>query len=133
VLLVLDLARLSGFTRSRSSAQCCARQGTAWWPLLLGICRTHRMIGGGHGNASERTTGLAQTGEKPRRVPYFGRKAQIVPCDLISCLSRPRALFKCPRSRSVSLCGLCEDQCDDVGTYWRWKRANVSMGKTSIG
>jgi hypothetical protein len=50
----------------------------------------HDAIDEAHGRASERTTGHAQIGEKPRRGPYFHRKAQIVPCDLISCLSQTR-------------------------------------------
>jgi hypothetical protein len=56
-------------------------------------CRTHTTIveSGGHGSASERTTGLAEIGGKPRRGPYFRCKAQIAPCDLISCLSGTRA------------------------------------------
>ena len=76
-ILALDLARLSGFTRS----QLCARH-TACWPLCCvrwETCRTHTTIAGAHGRASERTTGHAQIGEKPRRGPYFDRKAQIVP------------------------------------------------------
>lgn len=89
VLLALDLARLSGFTRS----QLCARH-TACWPLMLralgNLPHPHNAIDEAHGRASERTTGHAQIGAKPRRGPYFHRKAQIVPCDLISCLSQTR-------------------------------------------
>jgi hypothetical protein len=44
-------------------------------------CRTHTTIveSGGHGSASERTTGLAEIGGQPRRGPYFRCKAQIAP------------------------------------------------------
>lgn len=74
------------------AALLCARHGVlavdacARWET----CRTHTTIAGAHGRASERTTGHAQIGAKPRRGPYFHRKAQIVPCDLISCLSQTR-------------------------------------------
>jgi hypothetical protein len=99
----LALPDHTALRKARRAGRCCC---------ALGICRTHTTIDGGHGCASERTTGLAQIGEKPRRGPYFRRKAQIAPCDLISCLSQTRGLLKCPRSRSVSLCCFCDDLSD---------------------
>jgi hypothetical protein len=73
-VLALQMARLSGFTRS----QLCARRGVQAVVAVMGICRTHTTIvkGGGHGSASERTSGLAEIGGKSRRGPYFRCKAR---------------------------------------------------------
>ena len=93
----------------------CARH-TACWPLLLRalgkLPHPHDDLDGGHGCASERTTGLVQIGNKPRRGPYFDRRAQIPS----PAYRRLEALLKCPRSRSVSLCCFCDDLSDEVGT-----------------
>jgi hypothetical protein len=134
-VLALEMARLSGFTRS----QLCARHGVQAVAAVMGICRTHTTIveGGGHGSASERTTGLAEIGEKPRRGPYFRCKAQITPCDLISCLSGTRV---CLNARDRDLCHfaafasivatevcLCRPRGRGVSTYISTRRRNVKV------
>jgi hypothetical protein len=121
VLLALDLARLSGFTRS----QLCARH-SACWPLMCCVrwetCRTHttRSTKPTAARASE-PLAMLRSERNPAVAHTFIARPRSSPAISSPAYRRLGALLKCPRSRSVSLCCFCDDLSDRARQLWTVK------------
>lgn len=117
VLLALDLARLSGFTRS----QLCARHAA-----LLAVdaacagkpaAPTQRSPEPTAARASERLA-MLRSERNPAVAHTFIARPRSPAAISTPAYHRLGGLLKCPRSRSVSLCCFCHDLSDRDRYLW---------------
>lgn len=140
VLLALDLARLSGFTRS----QLCARQGKAHGVLAVAAAcagkpaaPTQRSPEPTAARASE-PLAMLRSERNPAVAHTFIARPRSAPAISSPAYRSLGALLKCPRSRSVSLCCFCDDLSDTGRQLWTMKASErfgvewFNRGKTSL-